>query len=161
MESHELERVLEKRIQELENNSYQPEDATEHIQKLKTLTQNIEHCPELYETINQAWREELLEGYQCVNKLQQTIFQYEEELSLMIQQMEALVKCSLLIKQYSLYLKEEVDKVADKIDKEGLDQRIDELVNLLEEIKPKQHLQVVKEASVLKFPGPKEKKESE
>lgn len=154
-----FELVLEKRINELQNKTYKPEDAAQYIEKLTSLTKQISECPQLIDSINDIWREELLEGYLCVNKLQQTIFQYEEELTLMIQQMEALVKCSLLIKQYSLYLKEEVDKVADKIDKEGLDQRIDELVNLLDEIKPKKHLKVVQEGSVIKFPGKKEAEE--
>ena len=149
--SEKPESIIKERIEELKNNSYFPGNAVESLNKLSEKFKD-EETQELIKNIKASWNEEMLEAFNCILKLQNTINSYEDELVLMMDQMDALVKCSMLIKQYSIYLKEEVDKIADKIDKEGLDTRIDELVVLLEEIKPKKHLNLVRDASVLQFP---------
>lgn len=149
--SEQQESIIKERIEELKKNEYAPSRAIESLKKLSE-TFKDEESQELIKTIQASWNEEMLEAFNCVLKLQNTINGYEGELVLMMDQMDALVKCSVLIKQYSLYLKEEVEKIADKIDKEGLDTRIDQLVDLLEEIKPKKHLNIVRDASVLQFP---------
>ncbi|MGD9580808.1 MAG: hypothetical protein AB7V50_05515 [Vampirovibrionia bacterium] len=149
--SEKQESIIIDRIKDLETGNYSPSNAIESLKKLSEKINN-EEAQELLNKIQASWNEEMLEAFNCIKKLQDTINGYEDELVLMMDQMDALVKCSVLIKQYSLYLKEEVDKIADKIDKEGLDSRIDQLVDLLEEIKPKKHLNVVRETSVLQFP---------
>lgn len=146
------ESIIKERIEQLKDNSYIPENMLEVLNKLSARLQHDNESLELLEKIQSIWREDLLEPFECVDKLQQTIVQYEDELVSMMDQMDALVKCSVLIKQYSLYLKDEIEKVADKIDRHGLDERIDQLVDLLEDIKPKKHLSLVRETQVLDFP---------
>jgi Cft2 family RNA processing exonuclease len=144
--------VIKERIEQLKASNYLPEELEEHFSKLEQEHKNNIELQQLLEESRQIWNKELLESYLCVEKLQHTLNQYENDLVLMMDQMDALVKCSLLIKQYSLYLKEEIDKVADKIDKQGFDERLDQLVSLLDEIKPKKHLNLVRNADVLEFP---------
>ena len=147
--------IIKQRIQELEQNTFTPEQIIELMNMLAEHFNGNDKALKLIKNINDVWSEELLESFKCIDKLQTTLIQYEEELNLLMDQMEGLVKCSILIKQYSLYLKDEVDKIADKIDRQGLDERIDKLVDLLEDIKPRKHLSVVREASVLDFPQKK------
>lgn len=147
--------IIKTRLNKLLNDDYDPESSMEALTALYGLLSDNQQAPHIFELINklqQGWREDLLESYKCMDKLQDTIIEYEEELSLMMEQMDALVKCSVLIKQYSLYLKNEIENVADKIDRKGLDEKIDELVNLLEEIKPRRHLTLVRDTEILDFP---------
>lgn len=144
--------IIDERIEALEAETYQPEEVQEAYTELLALIKQDPEQHELFNAVIKAWQKDLLESYQCVDKLQGTIIQYEDELTLMMEQMDALVKCSVLIKQYSFYLKQEIDKVADKIDRQGFDSRIDQLVELLDSIQPKNHLSVVKEAKILSFP---------
>jgi len=147
--------IIKTRLNQLLNDSYDPQsamDALEELYKMLSDNQNAPHIFELINKLQQGWRSDLLEAYKCMDKLQDTIIQYEEELNMMMEQMDALVKCSVLIKQYSLYLKNEIENVADKIDRKGLDEKIDQLVDLLEEMKPKRHLNLVRETEIIEFP---------
>jgi hypothetical protein len=149
--------AVKQRIEELKAGEYMPENNQELYNELLIALEDKQASLEALKKFSHQWQDELIESYQCVDKLQVTINQYENDLVMMMDQMDALVKCSLLIKQYSLYLKDEIDKVADKIDKEGFDERLDQLVNLLDDIKPKKHLNLVRQADVLKFPKKPEK----
>lgn len=147
--------IIKTRLKQLLSDAYDPESSMEALQELYSLLSDNQKAPHILELVNkiqQGWRADLLESYKCMDKLQDTIIEYEEELSLMMEQMDSLVKCSVLIKQYSLYLKNEIENVADKIDRKGLDEKIDELVNLLEEIKPKRHLTLVRDTEIIDFP---------
>lgn len=149
--------VIIDRLKNLADNSYIPEKAKEDIDSLRELLKDNPEAIEKLDYVIQAWRDDLKESYLGIIKLQDAIVQYQDELVLMMDQMDGLVKCSLMIKQYSFHLKNEIDQIADKIDRRGIDQKIDQLVSILEDIKPRRHLNVVKETQVVDFP----KKESE
>ncbi|MEW5820339.1 MAG: hypothetical protein AB1782_09125 [Cyanobacteriota bacterium] len=149
------ESLIKDRIQQLKDHSYIPENVAEKLIEIGKKLGDQKDLKVSIAEIQDLWQDELLESYVCVDKLQNTILQYEDELVLMMDQMDALVKCSLLIKQYSLYLKEEIEKISDKIDRQGLDERIDQLVGLLEEIKPKRHLNLVRDTEIIEFPKKK------
>jgi hypothetical protein len=144
--------VIKARINELQAENYIPEKVRHAYDELRQLTGDKDKERALLDNLIKEWQKELLESYQCVDKLQTTINDYENDLILMMDQMDALVKCSLLIKQYSLYLKQEIDKVADKVDKQGFDERLDHLVSLLDDLKPKKHLNLVRQADIVEFP---------
>lgn len=144
--------LITDRIIDLDNKSYLPPGVLENLEIISQKINNDPKILEPIENIQEAWRKDLLEAFICIDKLRNTLLQYEDEMIVMIQQIEALLECSNLIKEYSSHLKKEVEKVADKIDKEGIDQKIDQLVSIIEDMKPRKHLSVVRDTKILNFP---------
>lgn len=145
--------LITERIIDLDNKSYLPPGTLENLEKIAQQFNNDSKLLQNVEELQEGWRKDLLEAFICIDKLRNTIVQYEDEMILMIQQIEALLECSNLIKEYSIHLKVEVEKVADKIDKEGIDQKIDQLVTIIEEMKPRKHLTVVRDTKIINFPS--------
>ena len=124
-----LEEVIKERIRLLEEDSFAPEG----MDSLKQEYNNPESL-ELIKKVNKLWAEDLKDVYRLIYEMQETMTQYEDDLIIIMN------------------LKKDVDQIAQKVSYQGFDEKLEQLVTLLEQIKPKSHLRLVKNADIIEFP---------